>query len=89
MHFEIRDDQILRIVTNCKNLIMTRKGEVPYDRMRGLDPSLYHLPIDDMRLALTAEMKRALAWEPRAALVRTWAEYNSMGEATIYAEIEV
>lgn len=87
--FEIRDDEILRIVTNCKNLIMTRKGEVPYDRMRGLDPALYHKTADDVGLALKAEIARVLRWEPRANLINAWAEYDERGEATVYAEIEI
>ena len=38
--FEIRNDNRSRILQNCKNLLMTRMGEVPYDRYRGFDPAL-------------------------------------------------
>ena len=51
INFEIGDDFIARTVQNAKNLLMTHMGEVPYDRLRGFDQSLYHLPIDKMRMA--------------------------------------
>jgi len=38
-----------RTVQNAKNLLMTRMGEVPYDRLRGFDPALYDLPMPELR----------------------------------------
>jgi len=43
------DDIILRTLQNAKNLLMCHMGEVPYDRYRGFDASLYDLPIDKLR----------------------------------------
>ena len=36
---------VRRTVQNCKNLLMLRMGEVPYDRLRGLNPALFDLPV--------------------------------------------
>ena len=35
--FEIDNDDVGRTLQNAKNLLMTRMGEVPYDRLRGFD----------------------------------------------------
>ena len=56
VNFEIGDDPVARTIQNCKNLLMTKMGEVPYDRYRGFDYALYHLPIDKMRSALLPEL---------------------------------
>lgn len=43
--FECGSDPVKRTLQNCKNLLMTRMGEVPYDRLRGFDASFYSLPL--------------------------------------------
>lgn len=53
-----------RTIQNAKNLLMTRQGEVPYDRRRGLDPAVYELPLDDLRKVILQEMIRVMLWEP-------------------------
>lgn len=89
INFEIRDNVVMRTVQNAKNLLMTQMGEVPYDRLRGLNPALYHLPLDEMRMALTPELDRVMMWEPDAEIVSAEAELNSDGEIVIRAVIEV
>lgn len=85
--FEIRNETD-RVIRNCKNLLMTQMGEVPYDRLRGFDPALYHLPMGQFRTALMPELDRVLQWEPRAEAVS--AETEMIGhEVLIRLEIEI
>lgn len=87
--FEIGDDMVARTVQNAKNLLMIQMGEVPYDRLRGFDPALYHMPMDDMRLALLPELDRVMMWEPDAEVVSATAETDENGEILITCIIEV
>lgn len=77
LDWEITDNESEnRILQNVKNLIMTRKGEVPFDRRRGVNPELFDLPIDEVNLQLEPELDRVLIWEPRATLVHADAEID-------------
>ncbi|MBQ9252238.1 MAG: hypothetical protein IJ188_06360 [Clostridia bacterium] len=78
-----------RTIQNAKNLIMTQMGEVPYDRLRGFDPALYHLPMDKMRAALKPEIDRVLTWEPDATAEEVKAEMDEKGEILITVVIQV
>ena len=53
-----------RVVQNAKNLLMTRKGEIPFDRQRGFDYSLYSLPMSEFQGILMEELDRIMLWEP-------------------------
>lgn len=53
-----------RTVQNAKNLLMTRQGEVPFDRLRGLDTALFHLPITESKRVIQQEAERLMLWEP-------------------------
>lgn len=57
-------DILQRVLQNAKNLLMCRMWEVPYDRYRGLDPSLFDLPIDKMNAELLPELDRVFIQEP-------------------------
>ena len=35
------DEYERRTIANAKNLLRLRKGEIAYDRMRGIDPAIY------------------------------------------------
>jgi len=59
----------IRAVQNAKNLIMTRMGEIPYDRQRGFDTSLYDLPMGEMQGILMEELDRVMLWEPYVEVV--------------------
>jgi len=87
--FEIGDNMVARTVQNAKNLLMTQMGEVPYDRLRGFDPALYHLPLQEMRQALLPELDRVMLWEPDVEVAEATAEENGDGEIVIRAIIEV
>lgn len=88
IEFEIGNDLIARTIQNAKNLLMTQMGEVPFDRLRGFNPAMYHLPIEKMRAALLPELDRVMAWEPDAEVVSATAEVEK-GEVLITAEIEI
>lgn len=87
--FENSDDPVTRTIQNAKNLLMTQMGEVPYDRLRGFDPALYHLPLKDMQQALLPELDRVMLWEPDAEVVEASALPDANGEILIKCVIEV
>lgn len=89
INFETGNDPVARTVQNCKNLLMTKMGEVPYDRYRGFDYALYHLPIDKMRSALLPELDRVMAWEPDAEVASATAEINDQNETVITVILEI
>ena len=86
--FECRDSAVRRTVQNCKNLLMCRMGEVPYDRLRGFDPALYDLPLDEMREVLLPELDRVMLWEPEAEVVSARASLE-LGQTVIRCVIEI
>lgn len=86
--FEIADNGVARTIQNAKNLLMTHMGEVPYDRMRGFNQALYHLPMDQMQAALLPELDRVMMWEPSAEVVEATATPDENGEIVIRVVIE-
>ena len=78
-----------RVVQNCKNLIMIRRGEVPYDRMRGLDAELEALPILDAQKRILKDVDIALGWEPRAHAITASCQYDANGGLLIECIIDV
>ena len=79
----------MRAVQNAKNLLLLRKGEVPYDRMRGFDWSLFDLPAEEFASLLLPEMDRVMLWEPDAEIVDARHFHDGNGTLIIEAEIEV
>lgn len=82
-------DLVLRTIQNAKNLLMCRKGEIPYDRYRGFDPALYDLPIEEMRYELLPELDRVMLWEPDVEVVDAEATLLESGEVYIKVIIEI
>lgn len=80
---------VKRTVQNCKNLLMLKRGELPYDRNRGLDPALYDLPMTALREALLPELDRVMMWEPDAEVVSGSAALNEDGEVVISCVVEI
>ena len=77
-----------RVVQNAKNLLMCRKGEVPFDRQRGLDPALFELPISETQRRLLPELDRVMFWENGVTVVSGSARIED-GETVIRCVIEV
>lgn len=67
--FENTGDAERRAVQNAKNLLMTRMGEIPYDRQRGFDTRLYDLPTGELQGVLMEELDRVMLWEPYIEVV--------------------
>lgn len=87
--FEADSDPLRRTIQNCKNLLMTRMGEIPYDRYRGLDPALFDLPIQEMNEALVPELDRVMLWEPDAEVVDAVAVLEEGGRCVITVTLEI
>lgn len=78
----------MRAVQNAKNLLMTRMGEIPFDRQRGFDTSLYDLPLSELQGILMEELDRLMLWEPyvevvEATILRTEDESRVVFEVLI------
>jgi len=87
--FECNNDLLQRTLQNCKNLLMTQMGEVPYDRYRGFDPALYDLPMQELNENLVPELDRVMMWEPDAEVVDAQAVLNENGECVITMTVEI
>lgn len=82
-------DMRKRTLQNAKNLLMCRKGEVPYDRYRGFDPALFDLPIDKLREALVPELDRVMMWEPDVEVLEAEATLLENGDVYIKVILEL
>ena len=82
-------DMRKRTLQNAKNLLMCRKGEVPYDRYRGFDPALFDLPIDKLREALVPELDRVMMWEPDVKVLEAEATLLENGDVYIKVILEL
>lgn len=58
------DEYERRTIANAKNFLRLRKGEIAYDRMRGIDPAIFDLTLTQAQNVILAEVTRVLAWEP-------------------------
>ena len=81
-------DLLARTLQNAKNLLMCRMGEVPYDRLRGVDQTLYDKPLDQMRNDLVPELDRVMEWEPDIEVVDAEATMLPNGELLIKVIVE-
>lgn len=86
--FEGNSDALNRILQNAKNLLMCRRGEIPYDRQRGLDPALFDLPPDEFEAALLPELDRVMLWEPDVEVVSASFTFTENGQAIIRCIVE-
>lgn len=87
--FECNSDILARTIQNCKNLLMCRKGEVPYDRMRGLNPAIFDLSIQEANEQILPEIERILGWEPDAQAVSAKVEADENGNTIITMVVKI
>lgn len=80
---------IERTLWNVRNLITLRRGEVPYDRQRGLDPAIFDLPYLEANAALLPELDRCLLWEPDAEVYDGWLEITDSGDTVVHCVVEI
>ena len=57
-------EYVRRTIANAQNLLRLQKGEIAYDRMRGVDPAIYDMPLRQAQSVILPEVARVLAWEP-------------------------
>ena len=86
--FEGNTGALSRTLQNVKNLLMCRRGEVPFDRQRGLDPTIFDLPPDEFNVALLQELDRVMLWEKDAEIVSATWEFNDKNEVIISVIVE-
>ena len=87
--WECGNDEVRRTLQNAKNLLRTRMGEVPYDRLRGLDTRLYDLPLPVMQERLLMELDRVMMWEPDVEVVKATCTLAAGGGVVIRCVVEV
>ena len=78
-------DFVKRTLQNAKNLLMCQMGEVPYDRYRGFDASLYDLPIEQLREELLPALDIVMMWEPDVEVVD--AEATLFDDGSVYIKV--
>ncbi len=83
INFEESRDTVSRVLQNCHNLLMTHRGEIPFDRRRGLDPAIYDMPYENVMEVLMRELSRVMVWEPRAIVQEARTELRDDGTMRI------
>lgn len=87
--FECNNDILLRTLQNCKNLLRCRMGEVPYDRMRSLNPAIFDLSVTEANEQILPEIDRVMGWEPDAEAVSAKVWLDETGETVITVVLEI
>lgn len=89
IQFECRNSAVLRTLQNAKNLLLTKMGEVPYDRLRGFDQKLYSLPLKQFSEEILPELDRVMLWEPDAEVVDASFEKDADGKMVLTVTLEI
>ncbi len=85
---DFQENNILtRTLQNAKNLLMCHMGEVPFDRYRGFDVSLYDLPIPAFNEELMPELDRLMIYEPDITVKS--AKGSLLEDGSIYVKVTV
>ena len=82
-------DETGRILQNAKNLLRLARGELPYDRLRGMDMRMNGIPITQLKAEAAQKVHNNLLWETRVKLIGTRVSLKEDGEILIQAEVEV
>lgn len=85
----MESDMLERTIRNAKNLLMCQKGEIPFDRQRGIDQSLFDLPFDQANGLITQELDRVMLWEPDVEVDSAWLERDERGETIVHCILEI
>ena len=87
--WSLRGATVDRKLQNARNLMRLHMGEVPYDRLRGIDMQLYHMSINDMQEELLPELDRVLLWEPFVDVAEATVALDENGDSIIEATVEI
>lgn len=82
-------EPVQRTLQNAKNLLLCKMGEVPYDRLRGFDPSMLDTPMDKLQEQLMPEIDRVMMWEPDVEVIKAEATLDENGEVYIRVILEI
>ena len=85
----MESDLLERTIRNAKNLLMCRKGEIPFDRQRGLDTQIFEIPFHMANQLITQECDRVMLWEPDVEVVSAWITRDEDGESVVHCVIDV
>lgn len=77
-----------RTLQNAKNLLLTRMGEVPYSRTRGLDQAVYDMSMSRLNAVMLDEAQRVMLWEPDVQVVAVRCD-QSEGYLRIEVDLEI
>ena len=83
------ENETERILQNVKNLLRCKMGEVPFDRLRGYDPTIMDRPRTEIDGPMMREIDKVLMWEPRARMVKAECELLTDGETLITVTVDV
>ena len=83
------ENDVERVLQNVKNLLRCKMGEVPFDRMRGFNPTVMDKPGTEINAAVLREIDRTLMWEPRAKMVKAETEIGEDGHTLIKLTVDV
>ena len=87
--FECEDDFTARTLQNAKNLLLCRKGEIPFDRERGLDREIFDMPLSEAEEILLPELDRVMLWEPDVEVVSATMDRDADGGTIIRCVVEL
>ena len=87
--FENSQEFIPRTIQNAKNLLMCHMGEIPYDRQRGFNTTLYDLPPDEFEEVLMPELDRVMLWEPDVEVASASYKFTEDGRIIIRCVVEI
>ena len=85
----MESDMLERTIRNAKNLLMCRRGEIPFDVRRGLDPTILDKPFNDAQALIAAECDRVMLWEPDVEVNSAWLTVDENGETVVHCVVKV
>ena len=77
-----------RTLQNAKNLLCAWAGEVPYDRLRGLDPHIQGSNYQSVKDNILAEAVRVMLWEPDAKVIAARVGYEN-GNMIVEVDVQI
>lgn len=78
-----------RILQNARNLLCAKLGEVPYDRLRGLNTAVFHKGMETANVLAVQDVDRLMEWEPEIAQVDEVRAFLSDGQIIIEADVTI
>lgn len=87
--WECETGTVQRILQNCRNLLITKMGEIPYDRYRGIDMRIIDKPLTEVRDMIEAECDRLMLYEKRAKVISASAYVRDHHDLVVRVIIDI